>query len=213
MCRDAPLMPTARDRRITLTFTDAVTVLMDACGIPPAGRKAFEARVRHLQRLGLPARTSDQKMSRIDYGIAELAAFATAFRLMAAFLIPVLAVRYVTERWDQLAPFALAGAREALPADYLIRRRVEACAIAIFEGNALADLGQKGRLDERYVGPLGRIVVADPASADLAAMTGGAALLIDSRTYMPLIVERVADLALATDADLMGELDRLRPAS
>ena len=206
-------MPNARDRRITLSFTDAVTVLMEACGIPAAGRGAFEARVRHLQRLGLPARTPDQKMSRIDYGIAELAALATAFRLMAAFLIPVLAVRYVTEQWDRLAPFALAGAREALPVDYLVRRRVETATIAIIEGNALADLGQKGRLDERFVGPLGRIVIADPASADLPTLIGGAALVIDSRTYMPVIVERFADMAMATDADLLVELDRLRAAS
>lgn len=206
-------MPNARDRRITLSFTDAVTVLMEACAIPASGRRAFAARVRHLQRLGLPARTADQKMSRIDYGIAELAALATAFRLMAAFLIPVLAVRYVTEQWNQLAPFALAGAREALPADYLVRRRVGAATIAIIEGNALADLGQKGRLDERFVGPLGKIVIADPADADLPALIGGAALVIDSRTYMPVIVERFAGMSLATDIDLLVELDRLRSAS
>lgn len=203
-------MPTLRDRRITLSFSDAVTVLTEACRIAPGGRGAFEARVRHLQRLGLPRRTPDQKMSRIDYGIAELAALATVFRLMAAFMIPVLAVRYVTEQWEALAPFALAGARKALPADYLVRRPIGNGVIAMIDGNALADLGQKGRHDERFVGPLGRIVIADPSTDDLPALIDGAAIMIDSRTYMPIIVKRAAAIAMATDADLMIELDRLR---
>lgn len=149
-------------------------------------------------------------MARIDYGIAELAAFATAFRLMAAFLVPNLAARYVNERWSELAPFALSGAREVLPDEYLSRRPLVSGTIAIIEGNALADLGQKGRHDERNTGPLAQIVITHAEATDLASRVQGAGLVVDSRTYMPIVVARSAEVTMATDADLFEELDRLR---
>ena len=204
-------VPTSR--AINLTFADAVTVLMEACAVPPTGRTAFEARVRHLQRLGVPLRAPDQRATRLDYGITELAALATAVRLMAAFMIPTLAARYVTERWAELAPFVLAGAREVLPADYLARRPIRHGTIAMIEGNALADLGRKGRHDERYVGSLSSIVVIDPEATSLPPIAGGALLVLDSTSYMPVIVTRSVELALATDADLAVEMDRLRFAA
>lgn len=199
-----------RDRPIALSFTDALNVLMNACSVPRTGRTAFEARVRHLQRLGLPARGPDDHGARIAYGIPELAGLATAFRFMAAFLPPALAVRYVVERWADLAPFVLAGAREALPASYLMRRSIGNGTIAIIAGNALADLGHKGRHDERNAGPLGRLVIVGSDEPDIISIVGGAGLLIDSRTYMPALVTTVAACATATDADLADELDRLR---
>ncbi len=204
------IMPPSPNRAINLTFSGAITVLMEACAIPPTARAAFDARVRHLQRLGVPTRAPAQRMSRIDYGIPEFAALATAFRLMAAFMIPALAARYVTERWGELAPFALAGARSVLPADYLSRRPIDNKTVAIIAGNALADLGQKGRHDERYVGPLGDISIVEPDTLRWSALADGAGLLLDSRTYMPAIVTHAAELAMATDADLAQELDRLR---
>lgn len=149
-------------------------------------------------------------MARIDYGIAELAALATALRLMAAFLVPTLAVRFVTERWSDLAPFALAGARDVIPAEYLSRRPLRSGTIAVIEGNALADLGQKGRHDERNAGPLGNIVIVHADATDLPALIQGAGAFVDSQTYMPVIVSRSVALAMATDADLAVELDRLR---
>lgn len=203
-------MRASHDRPINLSFSQAVTVLMEACAVPPSGRTAFEARVRHLQRLGVPAHGPDQRSGRIDYGITELAAFATAFRLMAAFLVPTLAARYVNECWVQLAPFALAGAREVLPDEYLSRRPILSGTIALIEGNALADLGQKGRHDERNTGPLGKIVIIHADATDLASRVQGAGLVVDSRAYMPIIVARSAEVAMATTADLADELDRLR---
>ncbi len=178
--------------------------------MPVEGRKAFEARIRHLQRLGVPTRSADAKMSRIPYGIAELAMLATILRLMAAFMIPALAVRYVNECWSELAPFNLAGARNVLPAEYLARRPMNDGTVAVFEGNALAELGQKGRNDERYVGVLGNVVIMGSDAGDLASVANGAGLVIDSRSYMPVIVTRTATIAMATDADLATELDRLR---
>lgn len=195
-------------RAINLSFSQAVTVLMDACGVELSGRSAFEARVRLLQRIGVPPRTPEQRMSRIDYGISELAALATAFKLMAAFMTPALAARYVTEHWHVLAPFALAGARDAFPSGYLARRPITVGSIAVFEGNALADMGQKDRHDPRYAGSLGRVTITD--AAKLAALAYGAGLLIDSSAFMPVIVSKAAKLAMATDADLAAELDMLR---
>ncbi len=177
--------------------------------LPPSARTALDARIRHLQRLGVPARSPDQRMSRLAYGITELAALATAIRLMTAFMVPTLAARYVTERWDALAPFNLAGARDVLSADYLMRRPITCGTIAIIEGNALADLGQKGRHDERYVGKLGDILIVDDA-IDIALVTLSAGLILDSRAYMPTIVNRSIELSLGTEADLASELDRLR---
>lgn len=181
---------------------------MDACDVSPAGRSAFEARLRLLQRTGVPARTPAQRMTRIDYGIAELSAFAIAFKLMSAFMTPALAARYVTERWHQLAPFVLAGARDALPSDYLVRRPVTACSIAVFEGNALNDMGQKERHDTRYGGALGRVTITD--AIGLAEREYNAGLFIDSSAFMPAIVTHAVKLAMATEADLADELDRLR---
>lgn len=195
-------------RAINLSFPHAVTVLMDACGVPPPGRSAFEARLRLLQRLGVPARTPEQRMSRIDYGIAELAILATAFKLMAAFMTPALAARYVTERWHELAPFALAGARDALPVDYLARRPITIGSIAVFEGNALAGMGLKDRHDRRYRGALGCVTITDAVGITPLAYNAG--LFIDSSTFMPAIVTNAVKLAMATDAELAAELDMLR---
>ncbi len=203
-------MKPSRDRAIALTHAQAIVVLMAACDIPVSARTAFEARVRQLQRLGVPGRAPDAGRARISYGIAELAALATAFRLMSAFLNPALAARYVTERWSDFAPFALAGARNALPAGYLLRRQLGNGTIALIEGNALADLGQKGRHDERNTGPLGSVTIVDADAAGIPSLLHGAGVVIDSRTYMPVLVTRVAEIAIATDVDLAEELDRLR---
>lgn len=203
-------MPNPRSRAITLSFSQTVTVLMEACAIPSDGRTAFEARVRQLQRLGVPKRSSTKARGRHDYGIAELAALATAARLMAAFMVPTLAARYVIERWNELAQFALAGADEALSTDYRARRPLRGGPIAVFEGNALADLGRRGRHDDRYVGELGRVILAQADATELQETTGGAGVIIDGRTFMPVLVTRFAELTMATDAELSLELDRLR---
>lgn len=147
-------------------------------------------------------------MSRIDYGIAELAALATAFKLMAAFMTPALAARYVTERWPALAPFVLAGAAGVFPPGYLARRPIAVGSIAVFEGNALADLGQRDRHDPRYLGPLGSITITD--APGLAPLLKDAGLFIDSSIFMPAIVIHAVKLTMATEAELSNELDRLR---
>lgn len=197
-------------QRLSLSFSDALTVLMDACGLVPNARTAFDARVRQLQRMGVPAR-EDGDAGRLRYGIPELAALATAMKLMDAFMVPALAARYVTERWSTLAPFVLAGAKDALPASYLARRTIAPDSFAVFGSNALATMGKRHRHDERYVEPLGSVRVVDEKRAAVTtAALGGAGLMLDSRSYMPIIVRQWAELLNATQTELSFELDRLK---
>ena len=200
----------ASSQRLSLSFSDALIVLMDACGLAPGARTAFDARVRQLQRLGVPARGLGEG-GRLRYSIPELAALATAMKLMDAFMVPALAARYVTERWATLAPFILAGAEEALPESYLARRTIAPESFAVFGSNALATMGKRHRHDERYVEPLGSVrVVDEKRAAIITAALGGAGLVLDSRSYMPTIVREWVERLSATDAELGMELDRLK---
>lgn len=184
---------------------------MSACGIDPSARTAFDARIRQLQRIGVPRHDDKRPAGRLDYGIVELAALATATRLMAAFMVPSLAARYVTERWKTLAPALLAGARAALPATYLARRPLSDETIIVMEATALADLGRQGQHDERYTGALGDLIAVDLAALQNAVRKiGGAGLVLDAAGYMPGIVEGFSQETMATEQELFHELDRLR---
>lgn len=212
LCSLAPNNPVSNPppSSLSLSFGDSIVVLMMACGIAPDARGPFEARIRHLQRLGIPDRAGDA-MYRLHYGIAELAAFATTVRLIDAFMAPALAVRYVTERWSDLAPLVLAGASEVLPPAYLIRRSVGLDSFAVFRASALASLGKRGEDGEHHDEMLGRIRICDGARAEtIVEALGGAGLVLDSRTYMAVIVEEWAGRLSATDAELGIELDRMR---
>lgn len=197
------------DLILTLTFSQTVDLLIEACALPEPSTSAVEARVKQLQRAGVPKMSGDGPVSRPRYGIAELAAFATAFRLMAAFMVPALAARYVTERWEELAPFLLAGGRETLPAEYLARRPLRSGSVAIFHGNALDSMGHRGRHDERYVSALGSLAFFE-REGELLAAAQGAGLMLDSKTYMPIIISRFAEMTMASDMEMSSELDRLR---
>lgn len=205
----ATLMHDSNSHILSLSFGDAVMILMEACGLAPEARTAFDARIRQLQRLGVPR--GEHAPGRLRYGIAELAALATAMKLMDAFMVPALAARYVVERWAELAPCMLAGAREALPESYLARRPIASDTFAAFAANALATMGKRHRHDERYVEPLGTVRVVDEKRAGaMATALGGAGLILDTRIYMPVLVQRWAQVLSATDAELGIELDRLR---
>lgn len=195
---------------LTLTFGQAVDVLTSACGLESSSRSAIEARIRQLQRAGVPRVLEAEGGQRPRYGLAELSAFATAFRLMSAFMVPALAARYVIERWDELAPFLLAGAKQALSAEYLERRPLHAGPIAIFQGNALNEMGQKERHDGRYGGQLGNITFAEVGEGGLVPLVDAATLVLDGRTYMPELVAQFVNLTMASEAELVAELDRVR---
>jgi hypothetical protein len=204
--------PTAQPAT-ALRYAKAIPVLMTACGIDPSARTAFDARIRQLQRLGVLRQDDARPAGRFDYGIIELAALATAVRLMAAFMVPSLAARYVAERWAVLVPALMAGARSALPDDYVARRAIGDAAIIAIEAHALVDLGRQGRHDERYVGALGAVTVVDGAALPATLATfGGAGLMIDTAAYMPALIRAFAEATLATGPELAHELDELRSA-
>jgi hypothetical protein len=198
--------------RLTLRYAQAVTVLMAACGIDPAARTAFAARVRQLQRLGVPPHREGQGGGPA-YGLAELAAFATAVRLMAAFMVPSLAARYVIECWPTFAPALLAGAREALPDSYLARRPLSDETVIVIAPSALGDLGRQGRHDERYAGTLGDMAVLSPASVLDTVRNIGGGVVLDTTAFMPKLVAGFVEAAIATEQDAMRELDLLRFAT
>lgn len=204
-------MPTVSQPRLTLRFAQAIPVLMSACDIDPSARIAFDARIRQLQRHGLPPRDAARAAGPLDYGINELAALATAVRLMAAFMVPSLAARYVIERWDTLAPILLSGAQAAIPAGYLARRPIDDKTIIVVQASALADLGLQGRHNERYAGALGKLIAADAVTlGDAVRKMGGAGLILDASGYMARIIEKFVQETVATEQELTHELDRLR---
>lgn len=184
-------------------------MLIAACGIDNDAQTAFEARIRQLQRLGVPA-GMNTPAGRPEYGLAELAAFATAIRLMAAFMVPSLAARYAMEYWPMLAPALLAGAREALPASYLARRPLGDETLIVIAPSALDELGRQGRHDERYGGALGAVMVLPPPESIDAIRETGGAIVLDTTHFMPTLVAGYADAAVATGQDLAHELDLLR---
>lgn len=204
-------LPVTTKSGVALRHAQAIQVLMTACGIDPSARTAFDARIRQLQRLGVSRRDDAIPAGRIDYGIVELAGLATAVRLMAAFMVPSLAARYVTECWTVLVPALTAGAESALPADYVARRSIGKATMIAIAAGALADLGRQRRHDERYNGTLGELVLINRTKlADTMAKLGGAGLVIDAATYMPAVVEGFTMAAQTTNHELAHELDRLR---
>lgn len=204
-------MPHPAAPLLALRFSQAIPVIMAACQIEPSARTAFNARIRQLQRLIASQSGIDRPSGPLAYDIVELAQLATAIRLMAAFMVPSLAARYVIERWEILGPALLAGARLALPVDYTARRTIGDATMLVIAGNALADIGKQGRHDERYAGALGAVkVIISTELPGFIKTLGGACLILDTTTYMPGIVKGFAKAASATGPELAHELDRLR---
>lgn len=183
---------------------------MSACRLAPIARTAYDARLRQLQRHGLAAR-DDSATGRLCYGIAELAAFATATRLMDAFMVPALAARYVTEKWAEVGAAALAGARDALPIDYALRRTIVPNHFLVLGSNALAKMGERHRHDERYTAALGPVTcISEKDVVQELGAVGGGGIVIDTRTYMAVVVREWRERLNATDTEVTAELDRLR---
>lgn len=204
-------MPESADRAVEMSFPETTDVLMAACGAEPGARSAFAARVRHLQRLGLPPRGGLPANARLVYGLAEMAAIATAFRLMDAFLLPTIASRYVLERWTELTPWLVAGAVDELPAGYAVRRPLTGGRHLVLQGSALAELGRKAAHEGRYDGRLGKVSLhGDAVAAVIAAAAGGAGTVVDSASFMPALVAAMRRKPDVSAEHLVHELDRLR---
>lgn len=204
-------MAESSDRAVELPFSKAIDAMMAACQVAPEAKGAFIARVRHLQRLGLPPRGGAPANARLTYGLAEIAAVATAFRLMAAFLLPTLAARYVLERWTDITPFLLAGSAEAMPEGYARRRPPPASRYLVLAGAALTELGRKAAHEGRYDGALGEVtLLGDVDAAAVAAAAGGAGVVVDAAAFMPAIIAAVRSHPLVEEEDVEHELERLR---
>ena len=197
---------------IVLDFGEAVRILMVALKIEPTARSAFTARVRQLQRMGLLKREGARAYERFRYGVPELALLATAFRMMSAFMLPILAVRYLTERSKDIVPALVAALDEE---DARNRFRGETSArvpILTIEGIALSRLGQKTASDSRYDGPLGKVVAASE-NAKLASVLGETmtdSVMIDARSFMPSLVREVRMLDYVSNEQIADDVDRLR---
>ena len=197
---------------IQLDFNEAIRVLMLALEIDPAARSAVQARVRQLQRMGMSKRSAGRAYERFTYGLVELAMIATAFRLMAAFVLPIVAVRLLSERWADFVPALVSGVGHADADGLLTVEEADDGPLIAIEGVALSRLGQKTATDSRYDGPLGR-VDRHAASAILddvfgSTMVGG--VVIDTRTYMVGLTGNLAALEFVSTAQIADEIDRLR---
>lgn len=197
---------------IQLDFNEVIRVLMLALEIDPAARSAVQARVRQLQRMGLSKRSGGRAYERFTYGLVELATLATAFRLMAAFVLPIVAVRFLTERWADFVPALVSGVAHIDGADQPNVGETDSGPLVAIEGVALSRLGQKAATDSRYDGPLGRIdrhagsAILDDVFG--TAMVGG--VVIDTRTYMAGLISALAALDFVSTAQIADEIDRLR---
>jgi hypothetical protein len=197
---------------IRLGYEEATTLLMEALVQPESARSAFQARIRQLQRIGLLKKPDSKAYERFSYGLVELAALATAFRLMAAFMLPIVAVRYVSERWADFLPALVAG----LGSDYAHSRWDEGqpfdVSFVAIEGVALARLGQKAASDTRYDGPLGQVSCHpdNDALGKLWSETTPQGILVDTRPYMAALIAKLAAVETVSDEQIADEIDRLR---
>ncbi|WBH15823.1 hypothetical protein [Sphingomonas radiodurans] len=197
---------------ILLDFSEALRVLMSALGMEGVTRSAFQSRVRQLQRMGLLSREEGRTYERFSYGLLELARMAIAFRMMSAFMLPSVAVRYATERWAEIVPSLIGGLDEADARNRWSGDSARHTPVLAIEGVALSRLGQKAASDSRYDGPLGR-VIAHSGETDLigvltTTMTEG--VVIDTRSFMSRLVGELRRLDYVSEAQVANEVDRLR---
>lgn len=197
---------------IRLDFSEALRILMAALGMEGVTRSAFQSRVRQLLRMGLLKRGEGRTYERFSYGVPELARLAVTFRMMSAFMLPNVAVRYATERWGDIVPALIGALDEADAKSRWSNDQLPRTPVLAIEGVALSRLGQKTATDSRYDGPLGR-VIAHAGDADLTRVLAGTmteGVVIDARSFMPRLVQEVRRLDYVSDAQVEDELDRLR---
>jgi len=191
---------------VRVPLGDALEMIIAACGLPEGATTALEARFRQLDRMGVPRGRRDRRHARYSYGLTELAELAVAIELMKAYVPPLIAARYVVERWEQFAPCALAGIGDEPPSAFRDRRPDRAGPRAFIAGGALSDLGRRKVRQGRSESPLAN-VLADP---DGAAAPAGSGIVIDAAVFMPEIYRRLRAIPTVRTDDLMESLERLR---
>lgn len=98
---------------IRMTFGELEAALADNHGIADAKRTAFQARLKNIQRLGLPLRFETSKGKTAYYGPGPIAEMALAVELTQLGLPPDRVVRVLTVNW-YAAAMAIAMAARAL---------------------------------------------------------------------------------------------------
>ena len=190
-----------------ISFADARDLLLEILDLDPAAKPAMRARIRQLQKLGLDQ--LEARYARRDYGLTELAKLATAFRMMQAFMLPSIAVRYLTERWQDLVPALLAGIGQDFAENLGVAEPIPNTPIVLIEGITLSRFGQKGANDARYDGPLGMILCLPVENAMIEVHKPASGLLLDSRSFMPALVSALQVKAALSGRQLAHEIDRL----
>jgi hypothetical protein len=202
-----------RPRSVQLPFGEALWIVSQACELPGSALSALDARIRQLQKNGITARRANEKFVHLKYGLVEIAGLATAIRLMSAFMAPQVAARYVSERWPQIAPALISGIGTAAPVGWHETRPAIGGRYLVFAGAALAEMGRKAASEGRYDWSLGNVqAVENVDAAAVASAAGAAGVILDTGTYMPIIVRQIASLPMITDDDILQEMDLMRGA-
>lgn len=189
---------------IWMPFGMAMETLKRAVALPDQSDTALEARVRQLSTMGVPRLKRSAANARLRYGITEVAQLAVALVLINGRMTPATAARYVTERWDVFAPATIAGVGIA-------HRRWpdRAGPYVVIEGNALATLGQRGVRDKTPEPLASTEAHATSAKAGSAMEAMATASWVNTRRFMPAIVDMFAEHAVVQE-DIWDSLDRLR---
>lgn len=122
--------------------------------------------------MGLPKREGGRTYERFSYGLPELARLSMAFRMMSAFMLPIVAVRYRTERLPDIVPGLIAALDEGDTRDRWDSGPAARLPIVAIEGVALSRLGQKAASDSRYDGALGKVLAAFENASWRASLAG-----------------------------------------
>lgn len=149
----------------SVSYTDAVDILMRTLAIPDGRRASFESRIRHVQLVQAQA---GREGKRIPYNLDEIALIAFAFALMGAHLPPRLAIRHIVERRSQTLRVLRVSVHRG-------------DAIAVVPGNGLDAIGEGG---QDAAVPLPRI--AWFTNAEKATTTGSATLIGTGRMMAAL---------------------------
>lgn len=146
---------------------------------------------------------------RLQYGLLEVTEISMALALMNANVQPVLAARYVTERWDDFAKLAVSGLNEALSwsvgGEF---RPATPTPIAVIEGNIIKTLGARSKNDRVEDLPLGEIRLFDDLRGLGARLPTPSAIVIDAKTFMPKLLTLLRG-ARHSDEDLREMMFRL----
>ncbi len=173
------------------------------------GMIALTSRVRLLGTLGVPSKMRPVAHGRLQYGLLEMTEIAMALALMNANMQPVLAARYVTERWDDFAKLAVSGLNEALSWSVAGEfRPATPTPIAVIEGNIMKTLGARSKNDRVEDLPLGEIRLFDDLRGMGARLPTPSAIVIDAKTFMPKLLNLLRG-SRHSDEDLREMMFRL----